>query len=107
MFAAQASACTGVLKHLLEIAASGSYSWKQAEDHGGEGGDENSPAQRLSVDTQSAKERQSQRSLVREPRDQHDGQSEPEGRARAGENQALHEQLAHDASPARPASATD
>ena len=85
MFAAQARAGTGILEHLLQIAASHPEPRKQAEHHGGEDCDENGPAQRLAIDAQSAEQRQRHRSLVREPRDQRFGQPEPQGRARAGE----------------------
>ena len=67
----------------------------------------NGPAERLAVDAQTAEERQSQRSLVRKPRDQGEGDSETEDRTRAGEHKAFHEQLAHDAAAARPECATN
>ncbi len=54
-----------------------------------------------------AEERQSHRSLVREPCNQNESQSQSEGRARAGEHEAFHEQLAHDAAAACPQCATD
>ena len=75
--------------------------------HGGEDGDENGPTQCLAVDAQAAEQRQSHRSLMREPRDQRESQPQSEDRARAGEHQALHEQLAHDAAAARAERATD
>ncbi len=106
MFAAQSRSRTGVLEHLLEIAASHPEPWKQAEDRCGEDGDENRPAQRLAVDPQAAEKWQSHRSLMREPCDQHERQPQSEDRARAGEHEAFHQQLPHDAAAACPERAT-
>ena len=59
VFAAQACARTGVLEHLLEIAAGDPGSRKQTEDRCGENGNENGPAERLAIDVQAAEEWQS------------------------------------------------
>ena len=64
MFAGQSRARTGVLEHLLQIAAGYPESWKQAEDHGGGDRNENSPAQCLAVDAKGTEERQSHGPLM-------------------------------------------
>jgi hypothetical protein len=90
VFAAEPGACTGVLEHRLEIAADRSYPWKQAEDQSRDHGDENGPAQRLAVDTKRVEKREGQRSLVREPRYQRQGKSEPKYGTRHREHKAFH-----------------
>src|ERR1019366_2651251 len=74
VLASKSCARAGVLEHFLKITAGDPEPWKQAEDHGGEDGDENRPAQRLAIDAKGAEERESHGSLMREPCNQNDSQ---------------------------------
>jgi len=81
----------------MQVAARHAEAGNQAEEEGSRNGDEDRPSESSSVDAQHAQQRQGDGSLMRKPRNKDVREAETERGARAGKDQALGEELTHDA----------